>query len=104
MRGTAVATHLRNDQCAVAEAELRAMALPDLDSLGEAERRAEPGNRLSDVRIDQHGDDRRVRYSAVLFIDASSLLRGWDDQARHPDRLTRPLPGRAQVGIGMAAA
>jgi hypothetical protein len=51
-RGTAVAAHVGNDQRAVAKAKLRAMVLPDPDSLGEAERRGEPGDRLSDVGVD----------------------------------------------------
>ena len=54
-----------DDGAVVADAELGAMAVSDLDPLTEAERRLEPCHGGSNVGIDEHRRHRRRRRGAV---------------------------------------
>ena len=55
-RRPAVVAHVADDDRAVAEAELRAVTLADLQALDEPERSLEPGDGFSHIRVDQHRD------------------------------------------------
>jgi hypothetical protein len=58
---SAILAYIPDDHGTVAESELCAVVLPDPHPLDETEGRAQPGDRLAYIGIDQNGDDRRRR-------------------------------------------
>ena len=62
-----------DDDRSLADAELRAVALADPDSLDEPERSGQPVDRLAHVRVDEHRDDLTCRNGAVGLHAAASL-------------------------------
>ena len=74
-RRAAIASDVGDDDVAVAGAELGAVILADLQSLGETEGLAEPGDRLAHIGIDQDGDDGGCRDRAVRLHGGRLLDR-----------------------------
>ena len=60
-RRSALAAHVAEDHRAIADGELRAMVLADLQALDEPERGAQPLDRLAHVRVDQDGNNGSCR-------------------------------------------
>jgi hypothetical protein len=69
--GMLVPADVGDDDSAVPDAELRAMALADPEALLEPERGAEPADRLADVRVSEDGDDDSRRNRAVWLHPAT---------------------------------
>jgi len=83
-----VVADVRDDDGTVADFELRAVALPDLKALLEAERGAEPADRLPHVWVDEDRDDCRRGDRAVRL---------------HPSTLCNISPASAATAL-MAAS
>jgi len=90
-RRPALVADVADDEAAVAEAQLRAVALADLQALLEAEGRLEPRHRLADVGIDEDRDDRGGRHRAVRLQGRAVYGRIVRAMAWLPDDFVHPL-------------